>query len=378
MMSAAGAPMRVVYSVDADFLGGVERHLVTLVAHLDRRRYEPVVLGRAPSETRRELEDLNTEFVPVPEVTSKWDVRAWMAVLGMVRGLRPEVFHGMQSHSFSGHYALASAILARVPRVVVTCHLPTVASNRRQAQLASALRLGVDVQIVPGSWARNQLERNGQLARRTVIVPNGIDRPDLVPRAKARSMLGIAPGASVVGGLMRLDSYKRPDLVVDLARALPGVTAVVFGDGPDREHLAARARGSDVVLTGFRSDAAALISALDVVVHPCPEDNQPLAILEAMAGGVPVVVANQGGAADMVEHERTGLLAPVTREGMAAAVGRLLADKNLAGRLATAAAAHVQREANPETMTRRIEALYECDAQDVSPWATDADAEPVA
>jgi glycosyltransferase involved in cell wall biosynthesis len=288
------------------------------------------------------------------------------------------VFHGMQSHSFSGHYALASAILARVPRIVVTCHLPTTASNRRQSHLASGLRRGVDVQIVPGSWARDQLERNGQLARRTVIVPNGIDRPHLVPRAEARSMLGISPGASVVGGLMRLDSYKRPDLVVDLARTLPGVTAVVFGDGPDREYLAARAQGSDVVLTGFRSDAAALISALDVVVHPCPEDNQPLAILEAMAAGVPVVVANQGGAADMVEHERTGLLAPVTTEGMANAVGRLLADKSLAGRLAAAAAAHVERDANPEMMARRIEVLYERDAQHIESWTADADSEPVA
>jgi glycosyltransferase involved in cell wall biosynthesis len=88
-------------------------------------------------------------------------------------------------------------------------------------------------------------------------------------------------------------------------------------------------------------------------------DNQPLAVLEAMAAGVPVVVADQGGVATMVEHERTGLLAPVTEEGMAHAVARLLADRDLAARLSTTAAAEVRRDADPCTMTRRIEALYE-------------------
>ena len=115
--------------------------------------------------------------------------------------------------------------------------------------------------------------------------------------------------------------------MVGLARSLPGVTAVVFGDGPERDHLAALAQGSDVLLLGFRSDATALISALDVFVHPCPVDNQPLAILEAMAAGTPVVVADQGGTVDMVEHERTGLLAQRQRKAWPVAVGRLLTDK---------------------------------------------------
>jgi phosphatidylinositol alpha 1,6-mannosyltransferase len=221
------------------------------------------------------------------------------------------------------------------------------------------VRRGVDVQIAPGPWAQAELARRGQLARRCVIVPNGIDRPALIPRTEARSILGLAPDAVVVGGLMRLEPEKRADLVVGLARSLPGVTAVVFGDGPEREHLAALARGSDVILPGFRSDAAALVSALDVFLHPCPVDNQPLAVLEALASGVPVVVADQGGTVDMVEHERTGLLAPATAEGMAEAVRRLLADKQLAGTLAAAAADHAAREADPDTMTRRIEALYE-------------------
>ena len=354
----AQPPFRVAYGVTAEVYGGVERHLATLVEHLDRVLYEPKVIGRAPETLRKQLDDLAVEFISVPDVSSKWDIWSWKAVFATVRRLEPHIFHGMQSQSFSGQYALASALLARVPRVLVTCHLPTPASNSLQHGLASALRRGVDVQIVPGAWAKAELARTGQLARRCVVVPNGIDKPVLVPRATARSLLGLPPDGAVVGCLMRLEPEKRADLVVGLARSLPGVTAVVFGDGPERTRLESLAAGSDVLLAGFRADAATLISALDVFVHPCPVDNQPLAILEAMASGIPVVVANEGGAADMVDHGRTGLLAPATAEGMAGAVRALLTDGALAGELAEAAIAHVAHEASADTMTRRVEALY--------------------
>jgi glycosyltransferase involved in cell wall biosynthesis len=356
--NGSGAPLKVAYHLDSDIFGGVERYLLTLVEHLDRRRYLPVVIGRAPDLVHRELSKMGVEFLPMPAVASKWDVRGWRAILKSFRRVRPAVYHGMQSHSFSGQYALASAIATRTPTIVVTCHYPSPASNWLQGRLAAVLRRGVDVQVVPGEWALAELAQYGQLARRTIILPNGIDLPDSVSRQEARERLGVRADATVVGGLMRLLPYKRPELIVGLAQALPGITVVLFGEGPEREHLAAQAKGGDVVLTGFRPDAAALLPALDVFVHPCPSDNQPLAVLEAMARGIPAVVADSGGTAAMVEHERTGLLAPATAQGMTAAVKRLLDDPELADRLSKAAETDVMRDADPVTMARRIEALY--------------------
>jgi glycosyltransferase involved in cell wall biosynthesis len=354
--------IRVAYHLDSDAFGGVERYLITLLEHLDRRRFEPILLGRVPDVVSQALGRLDVEMVGTPEVTSKWNVRSWQKSIGVVRQIQPVVFHGMQSHSFSGQYALASALLARTPRVLVTAHLPTPAQNRRQAWLAAVLRRGVDVQIVPGEWAQRELTRLGQRARRTVIVPNAIDTPDFVPREKAREMLGVASDAIVVGGLMRLEAYKRPDLVVELAKTIPGVTVVLFGDGPEHARLVAQSDGENVVLPGFRADASTLIRAFDVFVHPCPYENQPLAILEAMAAGLPVVVANEGGSAWMVEHDRTGLLASATLDGMSNAVRRLLEDRALADQISRAATLHVTREADPTTMARRVEALYEISA----------------
>jgi glycosyltransferase involved in cell wall biosynthesis len=144
-----------------------------------------------------------------------------------------------------------------------------------------------------------------------------------------------------------------------LSHAMPDITVVLFGEGPERVPLGKRADGRNVVFAGFRADAARLLRALDVFVHPCPEDNQPLAVLEAMAGGVPVVGADRGGVATMITHEVTGLLAPATPEGMGRAVRRFLADRDLAARLGAAAAVEVRREAEPCTMARRVESLYQ-------------------
>ena len=140
---------------------------------------------------------------------------------------------------------------------------------------------------------------------------------------------------------------------------MPDATVVLFGEGPEEDSLIERAAGHSVVLTGFRADASQLLTALDVFVHPCPIDNQPLAVLEAMAGGVPVVVADQGGVATMVTHEQTGLTAPATLEGVARAVRRLIAEPDFAARLAAAAAAEVRLQADPDTMAKRVEALYQ-------------------
>ncbi len=158
---------------------------------------------------------------------------------------------------------------------------------------------------------------------------------------------------------MRLDDWKRPELIVDAARGLPDAVVVILGEGSEEERLRSLADGVDLRLPGFRLDAVSLLPAFDVFVHPSPTDNQPLAIFEAMAAGVPVVVADQGGAALMVDDGRTGLRAPATPAGMSGAVSRLLDDPVLAGRLAAAGREEVLSRFTTQAMTRQLEALYE-------------------
>ena len=352
-------PIRVVYYVEGYVFGGVERHLLGLLDELDRRRFDPMVLGVMPDELEPELVARQVPVVRLDRIRGNFDIPGFIRAFRAIRKARPVVFHAMLSHSHAAQYAVMSAIALRTPAVVTTVHLPTDSDNQMRRRLGRFILRGVDMQVLPSEWTKAEVVRLGELHSSYEIVANGIALPALLSRDEAREQLAIARGATVIGGSMRLVDWKRPELIVDAARGLPDAVVVILGEGPEEERLRSLAEGVDLRLPGFRLDAVSLLPAFDVFVHPCPTDNQPLAILEAMAAGLPVVVADQGGAALMVDDGRTGLRAPATPAGMSNAVSRLLDDPVLAGRLAGAGRDEVLSRFTTQAMTRQLEDLYE-------------------
>ena len=158
---------------------------------------------------------------------------------------------------------------------------------------------------------------------------------------------------------MRLVDWKRPELITDAARGLPGAVVVILGEGPEEERLRSLADGVDLRLPGFRPDAVSLLPALDVFIHPCPTDNQPLAVFEALASGVPVIVADEGGASLMVDDWTDRPPRAATAEGMAAAVVASSTTPSSAERLAAAGREEVLERFTTQAMTRQVEELYE-------------------
>jgi glycosyltransferase involved in cell wall biosynthesis len=348
-----------VYFVEGYSFGGVERHLLGLLDDLDRQRFDPMVLGVMADELVPELEARQVPVVRLHRIRGNGDVRGFARAFRAIRAAHPVVFHAMLSHSHAAQYAIMAAIAIRTPVVVTTAHLPTHSENRLRKRLSRLILHGVDMQILPSEWTKAELVRLGELHVRSQVISNGIALPTLFSRQQAREDLDIDPGATVIGGSMRLVDWKRPELITDAARGVAGAVVVVLGEGPEEERLRALAGDVDLRLPGFRLDAVSLLPAFDVFIHPCPVDNQPLAVFEALASGVPVIVADRGGASLMVDDERTGLRAPATAEGMAGAVHRLLDDPALARQLGAAGRAEVLEHFTTEAMTRQLEELYE-------------------
>ena len=130
------------------------------------------------------------------------------------------------------------------------------------------------------------------------------------------------------------------------------VACDLVGDGPDRNELArqARAAGLDVRFHGHvtRAEVAELLHATDLVAAPSVptrdgrREGIPVALMEAMASGVPVVASRLSGIPELVDDERTGLLVPPgDAAALARAIGRLHADPGLRQRLAAAGRARV-------------------------------------
>jgi protein-tyrosine-phosphatase len=152
-------------------------------------------------------------------------------------------------------------------------------------------------------------------------IHNGIDPLTTVSAdrvARIRQDLGIAPNALVIGTAGRLVPVKgQADLVRAVALLkprVPHVRLLVAGAGPLHGELvdaAARLGIVDTcVFTGHRADVRDLISAMDIFALPSLSEGIPMALLEAMSLGVPVVATRVGGIPEVIQHRFSGLLAP--------------------------------------------------------------------
>lgn len=150
------------------------------------------------------------------------------------------------------------------------------------------------------------------------LVHNGVPlAPSPVAREEARIRLGLPNGAFVVGTVGYLRPVKAyPDLVravATLRRAVPDARLVIVGDGPSRHEIdeAVRVTGARdwVSLPGSRSDVPDLLKAFDVFAMSSLSEGISLALLEAMAAGLPSVVTNVGGNPEIIAGPE-GVLVP--------------------------------------------------------------------
>jgi glycosyltransferase involved in cell wall biosynthesis len=155
--------------------------------------------------------------------------------------------------------------------------------------------------------------------------------------------------ARLVLGLGRLHPNKAFDVLIRALPRLPGLHAVIAGEGPARAALEALARQQGVAdrvrLPGWRSDTPNLLAASDVFV--CSSRQEPLGnmVIEAWSAHRPVVAAAIGGPAELIKHGRTGLLAPPDDPpALAAAIAQVLDDTHARSALAEAGRARYEAD----------------------------------
>jgi glycosyltransferase involved in cell wall biosynthesis len=241
-------------------------------------------------------------------------------------------------------------------------------SRRMWLRRAASTMVNAYVAVTP-TLARLAISRGECEPTQLRVVPNGIDtarfRPDLEARRRIRAELGIPEGAWVAGTVGRLATEKNQSLLIDAISPMldPRRHLVIVGDGPARDALHAQAQGTMrpnlVHFTGARDDVEALLSAMDVFVLTSQSEGLPLVLLEAMAAGLPVLSTSVGGVPDLVEHEKTGYLAPAgDRVALTSRLIWLSGRPQAALDTATAARAQVLERHTLQHMANSYEALY--------------------
>jgi len=206
-----------------------------------------------------------------------------------------------------------------------------------------------------------------QPARRVARIANGIavDRYLGLPDADAIPGFRRVPGDIVVGTMAGLRGVKNlPRLVRGFARSGGAGRLVIVGEGPERDAILATAQAEGVadrlLLPGFLADAARYVGHFDVFALSSDSEQFPIAMIEAMAAGLPVVATDVGDVCTMVAAENRRYVVPVDDEAaFADALGRLIASRDLRHRLGAANRAVARERYGEQAMIAAYRGLYE-------------------
>jgi glycosyltransferase involved in cell wall biosynthesis len=373
--------LRLLAIIGSSRIGGAERVLAATIGRLDPRRFEVQVVcdGRGPAleEYRRHVDK-----VSCLDLNDVFDLRAVSRVCSVIRRTKPHIVH---THLWNADVlGGAAARLARVPALVSTVHgayhVPIAERGlvRMRREALSRVYRGIyryfdRIIAVSRYVALDLAHRSGIRVAPAMIdvIHNGVDleRMDQLGQRVCRNRrAGVLEGRPRIINVANFVAMKgQPWLlraVPQLIGDFPGAECVFVGDGPNRraaEALAGTLRILDhVSFTGTVPDPLGLVLDSDVFVFPSvAAEGLPMALLEALALGRPVVATSVGGIPEIIEDGRTGLIVPPRNAtALADAIVRILSDAVLARHLGEAGREAVLSRFPIRGMVERTEDLY--------------------
>jgi glycosyltransferase involved in cell wall biosynthesis len=361
--------MRVLHLMASGELSGGGAHLGLLLPALRRLGVECEVALSEKGPLGAHLRDLGFCVHALDLFRSRVDPTAPRRLARLVRSVRPDRLHchGTRAAFFG---ALARPLLPFSLPILYTVHGLSYrkelgVSGRAVFLAAEALACRAASRVITVSRAdlEDLVRRRFVSPARVVHVANPIDLERFCPgdRDRARGRLGLPSDVFLAGTVSRLVPGKAVGDLLDAIALCPDVQLLVVGDGPERPALEARARrlSGRVRFLGARDDVPEILRALDLFVLSSRWEGEPVALLEAMATGLPCIATATSGAREILEEGRAGLLVPVgDRTALASAITRAVRLAAERSRMGAAALARVSgRQA--VSAAAAVLALYE-------------------
>jgi glycosyltransferase involved in cell wall biosynthesis len=333
-------------------VGGLEKVVVSLLNNLDRDRFERHLISingagkmadevDLPASSRLVLHKNPSRRIQILGVNV--DTALFRPIRQFVRDKGIVVLHA---------HNLAPLIYAGIAtRLLPMRNRPAVAYSEHN-QIYSAtpgqrrrfrwyIRLADEVVAVSQDLQRTLVDEVKAPRARVRVLYNGIDGKRFVlgDPTKVRRALGIADDEMVVGTAVVLSEQKGIRYLLEAAQKVLATGArirfVIAGDGPLRPELEAQAAaaglGDRVLFLGYRRDVPDLVSSYDAYVLPSLWEGLPLALIEALAIGKPVICTRVGGNPEIVEDGINGyVVAPRDSEALADRISRLYRDRGFA------------------------------------------------
>jgi len=355
-------------------IGGVERQLAAVVPLLQARGVEPYVLTRRLRGTQR-FETVGGAPVyrlPVPGPKPLASLTFTLSALPLIKRLNPDLIHAHELIS-PATTAIAARKLFGIP-VVATVHGSGLSSDvlRLKRRFLGKTRLKILCReiaafCVISAVIDRELATEGVPVQKRISIPNGVDTGRFAPLAPAqkkalRSRLALPAEARIVIFVGRLAPEKRVDLLTGIWRsvrqAVPRALLLILGSGPEEAGLKQRA-GDGILFLGSQPDVTPYLQAADLFVLPSAAEGLSLALLEALACGLPVIATSVGGNPEVIRHLETGWLTPPDDPpALTEAIVTLLEDEKLQSKLRENARAHAVQNYSLIKMADRLVDLY--------------------
>jgi glycosyltransferase involved in cell wall biosynthesis len=351
-------------------IGGVPTYVSMLARGMAARGWDVVVAGPSGAPDLQDLASTGVETIDLDVARAPSPGRDGAAIAELVRLARRRRVDLVHGHSSKA--SLLSAVAARASGVpsVYTPHAWAF-QMRNAIPLRTALgavemainRLHERVISVCAAEATAAV-RWGIVGREQVrVVHTGLPASAARhPRAGARAALGVDSEAVVVAWVGRRTAAKRPEELADVASQLPHAAVVLaLGYGlADDPPLTRVLNKAGVRVLGSDVEPELLLAGADVFLLTSAWEGFPLAVLEAMRAGLPVVAHAVGGVVEQVENGVSGHL--VERDdiqGLVQCTGTLVTDAGARSRMGAAAAERFRRRFTLERMLDGVERVYD-------------------
>lgn len=363
--------MHIVQMIDSLGVGGAERLQVTLAEALAGRGFKMTVISladRGETQFVQALRALGVNVHVLPASTLLEPRRLWR-LLRLLRAFKPDMIHA--------HLTSANVIAGIVGRllgvpVVATLHNTAIAGKKDRAARIRLetwmLRYGVQRVMAVGHVVADA-HRERLRGKMIDIIPNAV--PVFAPLApEKRELLRREITGDLdrillvsVGRLTEQKGYA--DLVAAFARVYrkhPGAFLAIAGKGELHDELAAQIKAAGLEgsarLLGVRQDIPDVLAASDVFVSSSLWEGLPVAVLEAMSAGLPIVATGVGDVPRVVVAGTGEIVPPGDPEQLAGALDGLLGDAAKRAAYGAAAREHIASTYNPSDWAERILALY--------------------
>lgn len=366
--SPAAEHLSVAHLVAPARFGGLETVVQTLALGHRRRGHRVAVVATLEGASDghpffRPLRESGVEVIPLA-LPGRAYRREWRYLRRFFRDWRPDVVHthGYRPDVLGGGAARASGIA-----VASTVHGFTGGGwkNRLFERLQRRAFRGMDAVVAVSAPLHRELRQRGIPAERLHLIPNAWAASEVpLKRAEARRELEIPPERYAIGWVGRLSAEKGADVLVDACAELKGLDGElhVIGDGPAGPSLRARTETAAFPLPvrwhGALEGAARLFPAFDLYVLSSRTEGTPIALLEAIAAGVPVVATRVGGVPDVVGPEEALLVAPEDPRALAEAIRGAYVERHAAAVRAAAARERLRSHFGVEPWLDSYEQIY--------------------